>query len=115
MNSKLQQHINEVMDLLTRCEERLHQPYKPKDTFDGILVKSERIEYMKAILEFNLEDPDDRISHLRCVRALDMACVLFEIRNIPNKIKHREEVSVGEVLDLIYDCMEDLNLDELIT
>ena len=34
---------------------------------------------MKAILEFDLNDPDDRMEHLRCVKATDMALVLWEI------------------------------------
>ncbi len=31
---------------------------------------------MKATLEFNLNDPDDRREHLRCVKSTDMAIVL---------------------------------------
>ena len=34
----------------------------------------------KAILEFDLNDPDDRTEHLRCTQSLDMACVLFDIQ-----------------------------------
>lgn len=34
---------------------------------------------MKAILEFDLDDADDRMAHLRCVKATDMALVLWEI------------------------------------
>lgn len=33
----------------------------------------------KAILEFDLNDHDDRMAHLRCVKSTDMAIVLFEI------------------------------------
>jgi hypothetical protein len=33
---------------------------------------------MKAILEFDLDDPDDRMAHLRCVKATDMAIMLFD-------------------------------------
>ena len=32
---------------------------------------------MKAVLKFDLDNPDDVISHIRCVKALDMACILF--------------------------------------
>ena len=35
----------------------------------------------KAILEFDLNDPDDAIAFKRANKALDMACVLFEIQN----------------------------------
>lgn len=34
---------------------------------------------MKAILEFDLNDPDDKMDHLRCVKSISMAIVLFEL------------------------------------
>jgi len=34
---------------------------------------------MTATLTFNLNDFDDRQAHMRCVKALDMALVLWEI------------------------------------
>jgi hypothetical protein len=34
---------------------------------------------MKAKLEFDLDDFDDRIAHERCVKATDMAIVLWEL------------------------------------
>ena len=34
---------------------------------------------MKAKLEFDLDDVDDRMAHLRCVKATDMAMVLWEM------------------------------------
>jgi hypothetical protein len=33
---------------------------------------------MTATLEFNLDNPDDRMAHLRCVTSLEMALVIFE-------------------------------------
>ena len=47
---------------------------------------------MKAILEYDLDDQDDRRAHLRAVRSMDMACALFEItHNLARKIEHRFE------------------------
>jgi hypothetical protein len=34
---------------------------------------------MKATLEFDLNDPDDRMAHLRCVKSTDMAIVISQI------------------------------------
>ena len=34
---------------------------------------------MKAIIEFDLNDPEDRMKHMQCVKAESMAIVLFEI------------------------------------
>jgi len=36
---------------------------------------------MKATLKFDLNDYDDQRAHLRCVKSIDMAIVLFEILN----------------------------------
>lgn len=36
---------------------------------------------MTATLTFNLDDPDNRKAHLRCVKSLDMDITLFEIMN----------------------------------
>jgi len=73
---------------------------------------------MKAILEFNLDEPEDRMAHLRCVKSTDMAIVLFEI--IYNFRKEIENIDTDEKLDLFYDklnaIMEEqgINIDELI-
>lgn len=40
---------------------------------------------MKAKLEFDLDDFDDRLAHERCVKSLDMALVLWEITNNSRK------------------------------
>ena len=32
---------------------------------------------MKAILQFNLDDHEDRMAHFRCVKALDMALAIW--------------------------------------
>lgn len=34
---------------------------------------------MKATLEFDLNDPEDKTKHLQCVKAENMAIALFEI------------------------------------
>lgn len=35
----------------------------------------------KAILEFDLDEPDDVMAFKRANKALDMTCVLFELQN----------------------------------
>lgn len=35
---------------------------------------------MKAKLEFDLADPDDKMEHMRCIKSLDMALALWEIQ-----------------------------------
>jgi hypothetical protein len=40
---------------------------------------------MKAILEFNLDDADDRMAHLRAIKSRDMAIILWDILHNLNK------------------------------
>lgn len=47
---------------------------------------------MKAILEYDLNDSDERMAHLRAVKSTDMAIVLFEIlTNLEKKVQHEVE------------------------
>ncbi len=46
---------------------------------------------MEAIIKFDMNEPDDIRSHLRCIKALDMACVLWEIRNMRKELEWIEE------------------------
>lgn len=81
---------------------------------------------MKAILEFNLDDKDDKEAHLRCVKSLDMAILLFELANN----KKRELFADGDttsvasynngvesVFEKIHEMIEDYGiiLDELVS
>jgi hypothetical protein len=77
---------------------------------------------MKATLSYNLNDPDDRMAHLRAVKSLDMASALFDItRNLKKKIENRYEDidntnndvfdGIEAVFDEIYDILEDNNID----
>lgn len=81
---------------------------------------------MEAILKFDLNDYDDRIAHNRCVKALDMALALWEIRynlkkNCENYIEHLDkEMDKYEVLEFLMDKLNDvfqennINVDDLI-
>jgi hypothetical protein len=47
---------------------------------------------MKATLEFDLNDHDDRMAHLRAVKSTDMAIVLSEIlTNLEKRVQHEVE------------------------
>jgi len=73
---------------------------------------------MKATLEFNLDEPEDRMAHLRCIKSTDMAIVLFDI--IYNLRKEIENIDTDEKLNLFYDKLnaiieeQGINIDELI-
>lgn len=70
---------------------------------------------MKATLEFDLNDPDERMEHLRCVKALDMASFIFELRNIRKRTESMDN-NAEEVWDAIFEELDScgVNIDELI-
>lgn len=62
---------------------------------------------MKATLKFNLDDPDDRMAHMRCVMATNMALALWHL-------KHRCELeAIKEVVAETLDEYE-INLESII-
>jgi hypothetical protein len=78
----------------------------------------------KAILEYDLNDPDDVMAHMRAIKALDLALVLWEItyntkKGIQNEIEFKK-LDAYEAIDMVfqrlYDELNDhgINLDDLI-
>lgn len=78
-----------------------------------------------ATLTYNLDDVDDAMAHLRAVKSLDMALVLWELayntkKGIYNQIEFQEIKDPYEVVDKImeklYEELNDhgINLDTLI-
>jgi hypothetical protein len=66
---------------------------------------------MKATLEFNLDEMDDVMAHMRAVHSTDMALVLWELvhntkRNIEIEIESID-LDGFAVLDLLYDKLHD--------
>ena len=68
---------------------------------------------MKAKLEFDLEDLDNVMAHLRCVKSLDMALALFKIQGI---IRDKWDIDAAEIQSKIRDTFEeyDINLEDLV-
>lgn len=78
---------------------------------------------MEANLKFDLDNPDDRMEHMRCVKATDMALMLWDIKqNIRSKLKYSDDLSEDELhqwevmQDEFYSIADDygINLDLLI-
>lgn len=81
---------------------------------------------MKAILEFNLEDNDDKVAHMRCIKSFDMALALWNITtNLKKKLENPclgEEQDKGyfQALDTVFEKIGDelydkgINIDDLI-
>ena len=80
---------------------------------------------MKATLEFDLDDPDDRMAHFRCIKSLDMALALFEILHNTRKgicytIEGKNITDPYEAVEMVMDKIWDdakakgIDIDELI-
>ena len=76
---------------------------------------------MKAKLQYDLNDPDDRMAHMRAVKSLDMASALFEItRNLKKQVERKYEDDtieydsfdvIQEVFDRIHEILGENNID----
>jgi uncharacterized protein (DUF1015 family) len=60
----------------------------------------------EAILKYNLDNPDDRMAHMRAVKSTDMAIALFEIVN-NSKREFVEKIEQGSY-DNSYDLLKDV-------
>jgi len=76
-----------------------------------------------ATLTFDLNDPDDRMEHLRCIKSLDMALVIWDImekqRYAYNKLD-TTDMTVEDIIEWwnkeINEILEERNIviDELV-
>lgn len=75
---------------------------------------------MKAQLVFNLDNPDDAMAHLRCVKALELALCLFNIKQEISRLSDISDdgkhIDYADVMDAINEEMErqSIKLDDLI-
>ena len=78
----------------------------------------------KATLEYDLNDPDDRMAHLRAIKSLDMSIVLFQLiyntrKGLRNSLEEKD-ITAYEAIDMVFDKIHelieehDINIDELI-
>ena len=80
---------------------------------------------MKAVIEFDLDDRDDKYRFKRCGKSLEMAIVIFEFLYNTRKIIERRldadnEIDGYSTLDITYDKFKELleeqhiDIDDLI-
>ena len=66
---------------------------------------------MKAKLEFDLDDFDDRMAHERCVKATDMALVLWELNTNSYRALtsgYGEDDSYHKGVDAVFEKLREL-------
>jgi hypothetical protein len=66
----------------------------------------------KATLEFDLNDSDDMIAHLRAVKSLDMAMALWEIVHNTKKglewSMENKEIDKYDALELVFEKIHEI-------
>ncbi len=72
---------------------------------------------MKAVLEFNLNERDEAVAHLRCVRNWELAWALHSVMEEIRKAVKESDMIDGE--KLLTDCFEiirenHISLDEMV-
>ena len=68
---------------------------------------------MKAVIEFDLTDTEDKNRFKRCGKSLEMAIVIFEfLYNIRKRVErildHDEKIDSYKTLDIVYDKFREL-------
>lgn len=74
---------------------------------------------MKGTLEFNLDEPEDEIAYMRCVKAKDMALALWDVdqylraktKYAPDSMSPEVYESLLETRDKLREIMSDNNID----
>ena len=66
----------------------------------------------KAILEYNLSDPDDVMAHKRAIKSLDMAMALWDIVHNTKKglewSMEGKEIDKYDALELVYEKIHEI-------
>jgi len=68
---------------------------------------------MKAVIEFDLTDTEDKNRFKRCGKSLEMAIVIFEfLYNIRKRVErildHDEKIDSYKTLDIVYEKFREL-------
>lgn len=79
---------------------------------------------MKAILEFDLNEPDDVVAHKRAVKALDLCLALWDVdqylraqtKYAPDSMHEDVFIALSKAREEFYDIMNEhsVSLDELL-
>jgi hypothetical protein len=65
---------------------------------------------MIAKLKFNLDDPDDKMSHLRCIKATEMMVTLYEMdQHLRSITKYASDSMSQETYDELIKVREKLH------
>lgn len=60
---------------------------------------------MKGILEFNLDDQEDEVAYMRCVKAKDLALALWDMDQC---LRFRTKYATDSILPEVFTCLVDI-------
>jgi len=66
---------------------------------------------MKAKMEFDMENPDDIMSHLRATHANEMALFIWNLKHNTLRKIIKEDMSFMDAMDLIEEKLNELPFD----
>ncbi len=75
---------------------------------------------MRAVMMFDLDEQEDRMSHLRCIKSLDMALAMWtftgKLRNIVDTSEDGKYIDEDLVWKAWEECLTeyDVNLDKMV-
>lgn len=64
---------------------------------------------MNAVIRFNLNDPDDRMAHMRCIKSTDLALALFKIQQMAMEYEQINIIQLNDIFE-----QYNITLDEII-
>lgn len=66
----------------------------------------------KAILEYDLNDPDDRVAHLRAITSLDLVLMMWKYdQHLRSEYKHGDKPEAYEYREKFIEMMNEYNID----
>ena len=68
---------------------------------------------MVSIIQFNLDDPDDRMAHLRATKSLELCLALWEVSQLKKKYEYREDMDWDTVEKFFEDFFEILENQDI--
>ena len=68
---------------------------------------------MKVKIIFDMDNPEDVQAHKRCIKSLDMSCMIFELLNnqektITQRYENRKEYEKAKVVSQVFENIRDL-------
>jgi hypothetical protein len=54
---------------------------------------------MNAVIRFNLNEKDDRMAHMRCIKSTDMALALCKIQEVAMEYEHINIIQLNDIFE----------------